>query len=242
MSRNIQSSASLSSGQHNPRMSTVASSEWIDVSVPVRNGMVHWPSDPPFQIERIHDMQRGDKSNLSRVVMGAHTGTHMDAPLHFIANGKGIDEMPLDASIGQARVIEIRDTESIKPEELKQHRIRRGERLLFKTLNSLRGWQTDSFIEDFVFISKEAAHFLAQRGVALVGVDYLSVGGFKRDGPEIHLALLEAGIWVIEGLNLSQVTPGKYDLICLPIKLAQGEGAPARAVLRPIGTGRRQRK
>lgn len=157
----------------------------------------------------------------------------MDAPLHFVRQGIGIDKLPLNTTVGRARVIEIQDTESIKPEELARHRIRRGERILFKTRNSSRGWQTDTFIEDFVFISKEAARFLAERKVRVVGVDYLSVGGFKRDGIETHRTLLEGGVWIIEGLDLSNVKPGKYDLICLPLKIEQGDGAPARAILRP---------
>jgi arylformamidase len=168
--------------------------------------------------------------------MGAHSGTHIDAPLHFIAGGKSIDAMPFEVTVGRTRVIEINDAESIKPGELRQHRIQRGERILFKTGNSGRVWQSDSFIEDFVSISKEAARFLADRKVLLVGIDYLSVGSFKRDGSEIHQTLLKAGIWIIEGLDLSKVIPGRYDLICLPLKLGQGEGAPARAIIRPISS------
>jgi arylformamidase len=209
---------------------------WIDISVPLRNGMVHWPSDPPFEIQRIRDIGKGDTANLSRILMGAHSGTHIDAPLHFVPNGKGIDNMPLEATVGRARVIAISDKESIKPEEIDRHRIRRGERILFKTENSSHVWNTDAFIDDFVFLSKEAASILAERMVRLVGVDYLSVGAFKGDGGETHRILLEAGIWVIEGLDLSQVKPGKYDLICLPLKLVGGDGAPARAILRPIMT------
>jgi len=211
---------------------------WIDISLSLRNAMVHWPGDPPVRIERTLDMERGDASNLSTISMGSHTGTHMDAPLHFIERGKGIDKMPLEATVGRARVIEIHDTESIKPEELARHRIRRGERVLFKTQNSLRGWNTESFIEDFVFISKEAARFLVDRGVIVVGVDYLSVGGVKKDGVETHKTLLKAGIWIIEGLNLSGVKQGKYDLICLPLKLNKGDGAPARAILKPVPAAR----
>ncbi len=205
---------------------------WIDVSVSLHSGMVHWPGDPSVEISHALDMERGDICTVSAFSMGSHTGTHMDAPLHFIRGGKGLDEMPLDATIGAARVIEIHDPESIKPEELRQHAIQRGERVLFKTLNSVRCWHTDDFIEDFVFISQEAARYLAELHVLLVGVDYLSVGGFKQDGPETHQALLGAGIWIIEGLNLSPVSPGAYDLICLPIKVAQSDGAPARAILR----------
>jgi arylformamidase len=213
---------------------------WIDISVPLRKGMVHWPGDPPFDLERIHDMGRGDRSNLSRIALGAHSGTHVDSPLHFIRAGAGVSDMPLNAAVGRARVIEISDTESINPAELRRHGIRRGERLLFKTRNSSRVWRTDSFVEDFVFISPGAARFLARRGVTLVGVDYLSVGSYRHAGRETHLALLQAGVWIIEGLDLSQVPPGRYDLVCLPLRIEGAEGAPARAILRPVGRGRAQ--
>lgn len=206
--------------------------DWIDVSVPLRTGMVHWPDDPPVSIERARDIERGDVATVSRLSMGAHTGTHMDAPLHFFRTGRSIDTMPLTATLGRARVIEIRDPESIKPEELLSYHIQRGERVLFKTRNSTRCWQTEDFVEDFVYISQQAARYLAAQQVQTVGVDYLSVGGFFRDGVETHHALLEAGIWIIEGLNLSSVTPGIYELVCLPLRIEGSDGAPARAILR----------
>jgi arylformamidase len=207
---------------------------WIDVSVPLRNGMVHWPDNPPVRIERMLDIERGDVANVSKLSMGSHTATHMDAPLHFIRTGKGLDEMPLTATIGRARVIEVHDPESVKPADLRPHGIRRGERILLKTRNSPRCWQADAFVEDFVYISQEAARYLASCGIQTVGIDYLSVGGFWRDGVETHQALLEAEIWVIEGLNLAEVEPGEYELVCLPLKVERGDGAPARAILRAI--------
>lgn len=208
---------------------------WIDVSVALHGGMVHWPDNPPVRIERMLDIERGDVANVSRISMGSHTGTHMDAPLHFIRDGKGLDEMPFGATLGRARVIEIHDSESIKPGELRPHDIRKDERVLFKTRNSVRDWAADdAFDEDFVFISQEAARHLAEREVQTVGVDYLSVGGFHQDGEETHVALLGAGIWVIEGLDLSNIEPGEYELVCLPIKVERSDGAPARAILRPI--------
>jgi len=209
-------------------------SRWIDISVPLHSGMTHWPGDPSVQIERIRAIERGDSSNLTQISMGSHTGTHMDAPFHFIPKGACIDEMPLETTIGRARVIEISDPESIKAEELIQHQIRRGERILFKTRNSSRAWKTDRFVTDYVFISEKTARFLAKRGVRVIGIDYLSVGGFQSDGAETHRALLEAGIWLIEGLNLSHVKPGRYYLICVPLKVKQGDGAPARAIIRPV--------
>jgi arylformamidase len=194
--------------------------------------MVHWPGDPPFHIERATDKDKGDVATVSRMSLGVHTGTHMDAPLHFIRNARSIDTMPLDATVGPARVIPIHDAKSIKREELLGHSIAPGERLLFKTRNSTNSWKSDQFDENFVFISKDAAQYLAEIGVRTVGVDYLSVGGFREDGPETHEALLGAGIWIIEGLRLTDVEPGQYELVCLPLKLIGSEGSPARAILR----------
>ena len=207
---------------------------WIDVSVPLYTGMVHWPDNPPVQIERQLDISRGDLCNVSKLSMGAHTGTHMDAPVHWIEGGPGLDTMPLDATIGRARVLEIADAVSVTAAELEPHDVQAGERILLKTRNSTHAWTSDAFVEDFVFISHEAAQYLAARHVRTVGVDYLSVGGFTQDGPETHRALLTAGIWIIEGLNLAPVTAGEYDLICLPIKIRGGDGAPSRALLRHV--------
>ena len=197
---------------------------------------MHWPGDPPVTIELVNDMEHGDTANLSKISMGAHSGTHVDAPIHFIQHGPGVDTAPLGTMVGRARVIEINDTESIKPEELLPHRIRRGERILFKTRNSSYVWQTDEFVEDFIYISDEAARFLVDRGVILVGIDYLSVGSFRHGGSNVHRVLLSGGVWIIEGLDLSGVTSGKYELICLPLRLAQRDGAPARAILRWVPT------
>jgi arylformamidase len=214
------------------------SPDWIDVSVPLRTGMVHWPDNPPVKIERVMDLARGDAASVSSMAMGVHTGTHMDAPAHFQKGGVGIDQMPIDATLGLARVVEIQDPVSIKRAELEPANLQPGERVLFRTRNSERCWGTDAFIEDFVFISRDAAAYLAERRVRTVGVDYLSVGGYREDAEETHLALLQAGIWVIEGLNLSPVRAGTYELICLPLRIQGGDGAPARAVLRPHSANR----
>jgi len=208
--------------------------DWIDVSVPLHNGMVHWPGDPPYRIHRVMDQRNGDMCTVSQVSMGVHTGTHMDAPLHFIKDAPTIDEMPFHAAIGPARVIPIHNRKAITLEELEPHRIEPNERILFKTVNSESVWHKEQFNEGFVFIDESAAKHLAKRGVLLVGVDYLSVGGFKQDAVETHHALLDSGIWVIEGLNLNGVEPGRYELICLPLKLVDSDGSPARAVLRRI--------
>lgn len=209
-----------------------ASNKWIDISVVIQSGMVHWPGNSEVRIERRMEMSRGDRCNVSQMSLGAHTGTHMDGPLHFIRDGRSLDTMPLEATVGPARVIEIKDKESIKLEAIRHYRFRRGDRVLFKTRNSQRSWVMEPFDEDFVYIAKEAAQHLVERGVQTVGVDYLSVGGFKKDGLETHVALLGANVWIIEGLNLAKVKPGNYDLICLPLKVLKSDGAPARAILK----------
>lgn len=208
--------------------------KWIDISVPLRSGMIHWPDDPPVKIEKLFDLDHGDISNVSMISMCSHTGTHMDAPLHFIKNGKGLDEMPFEATVGLARVIEIFDEESIKSEELICNRIRQGERLLFKTKNSTKCWDTVKFVKDFVYMSQDAAEFLVGRKIRVVGVDYLSVDGFRQNRFETHTILLKAGIWIIEGLDLSRVEHGRYHLICLPLNIEKGDGAPARAIVKRL--------
>jgi arylformamidase len=208
--------------------------KWIDITVPIYDGLVHWPGDPPISIERINDMEKGDSNNVSKICMGSHTGTHADAPRHFLRDGQKIGTMPPDQMIGTARIIEIRHARYITPEELREHNIKRGERLLFKTRNSSHVWYKKVFDENFVSISPEAADFLAQKSPKVVGIDYLSVGGFKDDGTYIHRKLLENGIWLIEGLDLSKIIPGKYYLNCLPLKLEPGDGAPVRAFLKPV--------
>ena len=230
-----------SNGRNGPGQRTFSPTDaettaaWIDISVPLYTGMVHWPDNPAVRIERMLDQARGDAANVSVIELGAHTGTHMDAPRHFYADGAGLDEMPLDAALGPARVIRIEHPQAILPAELEAHDLQAGERVLFRTQNSERCWNTDQFVEDFVYISAAAAQFLVDRQVRTVGVDYISVGGYVYDGVETHQILLGAGLWLIEGLNLAAVEPGAYELICLPLRVAGADGAPARAILRPRG-------
>lgn len=211
--------------------------EWIDISVPLRSGMLHWPGDREVHITRDEDLERGDAVTLSHLDFGTHTGTHMDAPLHYLRGGDSLDAMPFAATIGPARVIAIADPVAITAGELASLGLAPGQRLLFKTRNSARRWAEAPFDESFVHLTGEAAAFLADRRVRTVGVDYLSVGGYLGDGDATHRTLLAAGIWIIEGLDLAGVEPGAYELICLPLRIASAEGAPARAVLRPVRPG-----
>ena len=208
--------------------------EWIDITVPLREGMVHWPGDAPVQVKRLRSIGESDTLTLSEITLGSHSGTHIDAPLHFLQDGVGVDKMSFDTTIGPAHVIEIHDTKSIRREELAAYDIQSGDRILFKTINSERCWKTDSFIKDYVFLSMEAAAYLVDKGIRLVGIDYLSIGGYQSDGIDTHKVPLQAGIWILEGLDLSQVKEGKYELICLPLKIEGCDGSPVRAILKPI--------
>jgi arylformamidase len=210
------------------------SNDWIDISVPLGGRMLHWPGDVPFERKATLKLADGDECNVSEIHGSAHTGTHMDAPKHYLEGAPGIDEMPITAGIGRARVIAIQDPELIRIQELAPHRLTKGERVLFKTRNSDHCWKTATFQEKFVHIPPETARYLAESGVRTVGIDYLSVGGFDGDGAETHRILLGAGIWIIEGLNLEQVDPGEYEMVCLPLKIVGSDGAPARAVLRKV--------
>jgi arylformamidase len=209
--------------------------DWIDITLPIHNAMVCWPDDPPTVVQRFRDAEKGDPVTMSQMSLISHIGTHIDAPLHFIQRGATIDSMPLGVGVGPARVIEISDPESVKLEEVKAHRIRKGERILFKTSNSARVYKTDDFVRDYVYISPEAAHFLADKNVRLVGLDYISVGSILRPESlgETHKALLGGGVWILEGLNLQGVEAGRYQLICLPIRLEKGDAGIARAILKP---------
>ncbi len=209
-------------------------SDWIDVSVPLKTGMVNWPGDPTVNLERIMTIEAGDEANVTLMSMCAHTGTHMDAPLHYLDGGLPIDAIPPAATIGPARVIEIADTESIQLAEIESAELREGERVLFKTHNSTRDGRWDHFLRDAVYIAPDAARFLGEVGIRTVGIDYLSVGSLGADSAEIHRVLLSAGIWVIEGLDLEGVEPGNYEMLCLPLRIVGGDGAPARCLLRAI--------
>ena len=180
---------------------------------------------------------RGETSpcNLTQMSLSAHTGTHMDAPRHFLAAGRSMESLPLDAVVGPCRVIGIEHKQMITVDELRHYRLKRGQRILFKTRNSTRSWKlakTATFDEAFVYIPADTARYLVERGIMTVGVDYLSVGGWQKDGVECHRVLLGAEVWIIEGLDLSKVKPGAYDLVCLPLKILGSDGAPARAMLR----------
>jgi len=206
-----------------------------DISVPIAPGETPtYPGDPGVEFEAWASLEHGDPANVTMLHLGAHTGTHVDAPAHFIRGAPGLASLPLDAFVGEARVVEIPPDAAAVAEE--HVAALDGEtRVLFKTRNSAF-WHNPRgrFREDFAYIEPAAARALARAGVRLVGFDYLSIERFGSEGFAAHLALLSAGVVILEGLDLRAVAPGRYELLCLPLRLAAGggDGAPARALLR----------
>jgi arylformamidase len=203
-----------------------------DLTLPITPSLIVWPGDPPVRIAREADVNAGDEFSLSRLEMSAHTGTHVDAPAHFIPGGGGVEMLPLDVLIGPALVVELLDVAEVTAVTLSALSIPpETQRLLLKTRNSARRIAEDAeFHKDFAAITADGAQWLVDHGIRLVGVDYLSVAPYEATA-ETHIILLQAGVIPIEGLNLHGVSPGEYQLICLPLLLPGCDGAPCRAVL-----------
>src|SRR5262245_12125169 len=207
-----------------------------DVTVPIGTNMPVYEGDPGVKIEPWSAFAKGDSSNVSMLNFGAHTGTHVHAPAHFIDGANTIDKLPLEVLIGRARVIRVPDDSlEIDPQFLAGCDLSGVERVLFHTRNSAF-WNGEGFRKDFTHLLPEAAEFLVERGIKLVGTDYLSIEKFHSGHHRTHLTLLAKNVVIVEGLNLSEVPPGDYEFICLPLKIASGagDGAPARAVLRSL--------
>jgi len=206
-----------------------------DITVPIRVGMPVYEGDPALEIEAWSAFAKGDSSNVSMLNFGAHTGTHVDAPAHFIEGARKIDALQLEILIGPARVIRVPDDlTEIDSEFIERCDLSGIERVIFHTRNS--GFWNEGFRKDFTHLLPEAAQMLVDRGVKLVGTDYLSIEKFHSGHHKTHLTLLSNNVVIVEGLTLSDVPEGDYELICLPLKIADGsgDGAPARAVLRTM--------
>ncbi|MBA7704711.1 Kynurenine formamidase [subsurface metagenome] len=210
----------------------------IDISVPLYSEMPIWPGSVGLQISRVKCIERGDPVNVSKIDCDIHIGTHIDAPLHFIRDGASIEKIPLDLFCGPAFISALTQVDSIKANDLATLSLPKGiNRLLLKTRNSeLWKKEQQDFDPGYVALTVDAAKWIIDQGIHLIGVDYLSVQRY-HDKPETHVILLRAEVIIIEGLNLANVTPGWYELICLPLKLMGTEGAPARAVLRRMDAG-----
>jgi len=204
---------------------------FIDVTVPLDTSLPTYPKNLPFTLESTQRIAAGASSNVSALHMSAHAGTHVDAPRHFFDDRPGVDALPLDLLIGIARVIEVASAEGVTADDLAAAHLANDVRVLIKTRNS-QLWGSQEFHPDYVGVTESGARHLVERGVKVVGVDYLSVERFKTPGAPAHHVLLGAGAIVIEGLNLREVAPGIYDLFCLPLRVVGSDGAPARVVLR----------
>ncbi|MFH1486872.1 MAG: cyclase family protein [Chloroflexota bacterium] len=202
-----------------------------DISITLSPETTTYPGDASVTITPTHRISFGDGYNSSLLKMGTHAGTHIDPPSHMLEGGASLDEMPLDAFVGKSWVAELDSIRSISAADLAAAGIPEGtERLLLKTKNS-QLWERPGFQDDFVYIEPGAAQWIVQRGIGLVGFDYLTVESISAPSPETHLILMRAGIAIVEGLDLREIPPGAYTLICLPLRIKGGDGAPARAIL-----------
>jgi arylformamidase len=207
--------------------------QYFDVSLPYTAGLARWPTAVRPVIKKTKDMSKGAGNNNSRIEAGVHHSTHVDAPLHYIADGKSVESMPPEILIGGVTVIELTEVEMITASVLEAASLPSDcERLLFKTRNSdLWNDMDHEFYLDYVSVTPDAARILVDRGVRLVGVDYLSVEAYGLEGNGTHRTLLGAGVVIVEGLDLREVEAGAYEMACLPIKITGADGAPARVVL-----------
>jgi arylformamidase len=202
-----------------------------DVTLPLSEDMIVYPGDPPVKIERKSIISKNESAyNLSHYSFGSHSGTHVDPPFHFIMNGATVDKLPLELLMGRARVVEV-TAARIDEAVLEEFDFTADARVLFKTRNSYL-LNAKNFVEDYVYVTAGAARALVSDGIKVVGIDYLSIEKFGDGTFETHRTLLDAGTIIIEGLDLREVEPGDYEMICLPLKVKDGDGAPARVVLR----------
>lgn len=207
--------------------------KWIDVSVPITSEMPAWPGDPPVWVREVQPFQEDDPARVSVLSMSSHTGTHVDAPAHFIEDGATIDEIDPDVGLGEAHVVDVGEAAVVEPEHLGSVDLEEVDRLLIRTRNSPQLWERGEFVQTFAHLSTETAEHLAEAGLDLVGIDYLSVAGYETNEVPVHQALLDAGVWILEGLNLAGVPEGAVELACLPLKVEECDGAPARAMVKP---------
>jgi arylformamidase len=206
----------------------------IDISLGISPAMILWPGDPPVAVEPRSRLASGDHANVSELRLGSHTGTHVDPPFHFIDGAPTVDALALDALVGPCVVADLRGVErDVGPTELDEARIPdAAERVLLRTRNSeLWARGEVSFPDDYVAVTPEGARWLASHDLLLVGTDFLSIERRGAPGHPTHVVLLQSGVVIVEGLDLSAVEPGSYTLACLPLKVVGGDGAPARAVL-----------
>ena len=207
-----------------------------DITVPFSTNLPVYPGDPTVQINQVSSLEKGDICTVSHLSFSSHTGTHVDPPSHFVTGAMTLDQLPLEVLIGKTRVVDTKEISAIDCTTIQQANLDGVERVLFKTRNSRR-WKEKSFSkfdENFVYLETDAAELLVEIGIKLVGIDYLSIEKFNFVKPTTHWALLKNNVVIVEGLDLSEVEAGEYELICLPMKIKDGDGGPARVILREL--------
>ena len=206
-----------------------------DISLTLSPDLVSWPGEDAFQLSKMYSIENGDNCNVTELRMSAHQGTHIDSPYHFLNNGSKSESLLIENLIGLCVVIDILERNIINKIHVEGYDFSKYKRVIFKTKNSIL-WESNikKFEKNFVSLSLEAAKYLHDKGVVLVGIDYLSIEGFSSVTHDVHKLLLGNNIIILEGLNLFNVHAGYYELVCLPIKLAGSDGSPARAILREL--------
>ena len=202
-----------------------------DASIPIRKGMVTFPGDPPFRMEPCFQREKGDPFDLALISMGTHLGTHVDPPAHYLDGGATVDEIPLNTLVGPGIVLDMRGVSQIDRHSLEDTPLGDHVRVLLKTDNGSL-LLDPSFHEDYVHLTEDGASYLVEKGVSLVGIDYLSIERYQNPDAPVHRALLQAGVLIVEGVHLLEIPPGPYEIFCLPICIKGADGAPARVLLR----------
>lgn len=204
--------------------------KYYDISAPFSTNLPIYPGDPIMTQNEICDITKGDVANVSELYFGSHTGTHLDVPKHFFANGKSLDQVPIEKFIGVAKVFEIKGKDSISYNDICNLNIENDDIILFKTDNN-EMMLNPIFKTDFVYLSYDAAKFLVEKNIRAVGIDYLSIEKYNSEEPIVHRTLLGNDIYIIEGLILSKVKSGVYNIIALPLNIPNGNGSPVRVIL-----------
>ena len=210
--------------------------EWIDVTQTLQKSMAYWPGQEKPEFSLLADIKKGDMANVTKIDISCHTGTHMDAPLHFLDEAQDISTMPVSAMVGAGKIMLIEEKEHISKKAIQQAEervghIKKGDRILFKTHHSNKDWIMEEFRTDYTALAADGAQYLVDKGIALVGIDYLSIAPYDNL-VEIHQILLKQKIWIVEGLRLLNIEEGEYEIICLPLKIKGADGAPARVLVR----------
>jgi len=201
-----------------------------DASVTIHQEMLLYPGDPPFKLQSLYRLDKGDPFNLCEMSMGTHIGTHVDTPAHYFDNGPGVDQIPLEVMVGPGIVLDMRGKPYVDRQALAESPMGDYRRVLLKTDNAKRLLQSE-FVSDYAYLTEDGAAFLVDRGVQLIGIDYLSIERFKAPGAPVHRTLLDGGVLILEGVNLVEIPPGPCKIYCLPLKIKDADGAPARVLI-----------